>query len=69
MREKKKHFQSISILPRSSPSDKLLMVGTLKELSEAIIVIGHGTHHSLAIQEFKKWMLGHRGEFRLYDYR
>ena len=49
--ERKKHLQSISILAKLSPSNKLLMVGILKEMGEAIFVIGHGIDHALTIQE------------------
>ena len=49
--ERKKHLPSISILARSSPSHKLLMVGTLKEMGEVVVVIGYGTKHAGTIQE------------------
>ena len=49
--ERKKHLPSISILARSSPSHKLLMVGTLKEMGEVVVVIGYGTNHASTIQE------------------
>ena len=49
--ERKKHLPSISILARSSPSYKLLMVGTLKEIGEVGVVISYGTNHASTIQE------------------
>ena len=49
--ERKKHLPSISILARSSPSHKLLMVGILKEMGEVVVVIGYGTSHASTIQE------------------
>lgn len=48
---RKRELPKITVMARSSPSDKLLMVRTLKELGEVVAVTGDGTNDAPALHE------------------
>ncbi|KAI5064641.1 hypothetical protein GOP47_0021311, partial [Adiantum capillus-veneris] len=48
---RKKELPKIAVMARSSPSDKLLMVRTLRELGEVVAVTGDGTNDAPALHE------------------
>lgn len=48
---RKKELPNITVMARSSPSDKLLMVRTLRELGEVVAVTGDGTNDAPALHE------------------
>lgn len=49
--ERIQKVQKIVVMARSSPSDKLLMVRTLRELGEVVAVTGDGTNDAPALHE------------------
>ncbi|KAI5064642.1 hypothetical protein GOP47_0021312 [Adiantum capillus-veneris] len=48
---RKQEVPKITVMARSSPSDKLLMVRTLRELGEVVAVTGDGTNDAPALRE------------------
>ncbi|MCO5550662.1 hypothetical protein L7F22_004151 [Adiantum nelumboides] len=48
---RKKELPKIAVMARSSPSDKLLMVRTLRDLGEVVAVTGDGTNDAPALHE------------------
>ena len=49
--QRKREVSKITVMARSSPTDKLLMVSTLRELGEVVGVTGDGTNDAPALRE------------------
>ena len=65
--ETKQHWHIISILARSFPSNKLLMMTTWKEMGEVFFVIGDGTNDTSTTRDLNVSLSmviqGTKGEF------